>query len=145
MNAYVDSLREALENYRTELKALEKNRKPLDGIFGTGSSVKTNACHERFDGAVEAVMTRLREEGASGDEIGEAAAFVLDAAEPGGAMNSLELYLVAAQRHCLPLIGLIPPEQAASLAQRYERRWPRRFRLPVQTEILKALKARGKE
>ncbi len=90
-------------------------------------------------------MTRLREEGASGDEIGEAAAFVLDAAEPGGAMNSLELYLVAAQRHCLPLIGLIPPEQAASLAQRYERRWPRRFRLPVQTEILKALKARGKE
>lgn len=145
MNAYVEALRAALENYRTELAALQKDRKLLDGIFGTGSTVKSNACHERFDRAVEAVMEQLLADGASGDEIGEAAAFVLDAAEPGGAMNSLELYLVAVQRHCLPLIGLIPQEQAAALAQRYEKKWPRRFRLPVQTEILKALKARGKE
>lgn len=145
MNAYVDSLREALENYRMELEALEKNRKPLDGIFGTGSSVKTNACHERFDHAVEAVMARLREDGASGEEIGEAAAFVLEMAEPDKRLSSLQLFLIAAQRHSLPLIGTIPREQAVSMARRYEKKWPRRFRLPVQTEILKALKAREKE
>lgn len=144
MNEYVESLRAALETYRTELETLETNRKPLDGIFGTGSSVKTNACHERFDSAVAAVMARLRADGATGEEIGEAAAFVLEAADPDKKLSSLQLFLIAAQRHCLPLIGLIPQEQAALLARQYETRWPRRVRLPVQTEVLKALKARGK-
>lgn len=145
MNSYVGKLREALESYRAEWAALEQNRKPLDGIFGTGSTVKSNACHDRFDSRVEETMRQMETDGAAGEEIGAAVAFVLSMAAPTAEMNSLDLFLVAVQRHCIPLIALLPGSQAAALAQRYEKTWPRRTRLPVQTELLKALKAQAKK
>lgn len=142
MNRYVELLREARETYRAEAEALAKNKHVFDGIFGTGSSVKNNACHDRFDARIEEILRQMTEEGAAAREIGEAVAFVLDGEAKNEAMSSVDIYLIAVQRHCLPLIALMPRESAAGLLERYVRAWPRHTRLPVQAEIVKRLKSR---
>jgi hypothetical protein len=50
--------------------------------------------------------------------------------------------LIAVQRHSLPLIDLLSPQDAFDLYVRFSREVPRHERLPVQTEILKKLKTR---
>ena len=47
--------------------------------------------------------------------------------------------LVAAQRHALPLIPLLPAAERQGLLLEYRKRYPRFHRLPVQNEILQAL------
>ena len=47
--------------------------------------------------------------------------------------------LVAAQRHALPVIPLLPGAQRRKLLLEYRKRYPRFRRLPVQDQVLKAL------
>ena len=145
MNPYIEMFQNALSEYRTDLEKLQQSRKPLDGIFGTGSSMKSDACHDRFDNRVQEILSQTVMDKAPTDAIGEAVSYVLSAAMPSQNMNNVDWFLIAIQRHCLPLVDHLTAEAAAVIAEHYEKLWPRRFRLPMQIELLKALKARANQ
>jgi hypothetical protein len=48
--------------------------------------------------------------------------------------------LKAIQRHALPVIPRLGPEDRKNLEEWYNRIYPRRQRLPAQEDVLKALK-----
>ena len=138
------ALEQAYLDYRTELETAEKKSRPTDGLFGIGRTIGDDACHEHFDARVRQAAESAAEGKPSGDEAREAVRTLLlwegDAPWP----LSAQWMLRAAERHSLPLIPLLRPEDAEDILKAYGSRYPRWDRLPAQKQVFAALKAKTK-
>lgn len=142
-NRYTELLREIRESYQAEVDALEKKKGFFDGMFGFGSSVRNDACNDRFDTKVNEILQQTLTDGATAEEIGDTVCWVLDQVLPQQGMEGIAINLMAIQRHCIPLVNALTAEKAGEISRWYEKNWKRTQRLPVQNELLKALKARA--
>ncbi len=134
-----DVFRGVMAEYEEAVRDVQKNRKLFDGVMGLGNHPGNAPCHDALDKKVE---TLCRE--AAGPEnsaeretlIREICQAALDWKGPEYA----RLMLVAVQRHTLGLIPELEPEERERLAAWYQKAYPRWNRLPVQSQVLSALK-----
>ncbi len=142
MEDQLAALEQAFLDYRQDLKNCLKKSRLTDGLLGFGHSLKDDSCHDRFD---EHVQQAVQEICASDPtpETAEKAVRRLLLPEGDPAQNwplAAEWMLGAIERHSLPLIPFLPKEAAADILQSYAGRYKPWNRLPVQKDIIKALK-----
>ncbi|MBQ8073693.1 MAG: hypothetical protein IJ231_08025 [Clostridia bacterium] len=128
----------ALAEYAQAVTEVQKSRKMFDGVLGLGNHPSNAPCHDVFDKKVESLCL----EAAEPENGAERAALVEAVFGAEGQWKGPEyarLMLIAAQRHTLPLLPLLAPESRKKLADWYRKTYPRRKRLPVQDQVLKAL------
>ena len=133
------ALEQAFIIYRQDLEACVRKSKPTDGLLGFGRSLKDDPCHDRLDERVEAIMKDLC---ASQPSPQEAARFVglLLRDDAGSWPLAAQWMLRAIERHILPLVPFLSPDDAARFLKAYAARYRPWDRLPVQREVFKALK-----
>ena len=129
-----EKLRSLYTEYLDKVDRLLKESKPADGLLGMGKAPQHDACHDWFDQQVaEAVQ------GAQGQER-EVVAQLLFGEQEYAAPSCASWMLVAVQRHALPLIPALSGKEAAELMSAYGELYSFFSRLPMQKEILAALK-----
>lgn len=141
MGVYTEKFRVIMDGYREGLENDRKKRKPLSGLFGFGAGPGDDPCHEILDRQTAQLTEEAQSEQAGPDETAELVGAVLQAEGNGEWPEYARLALIAIQRHTIPLISGIHPEERAELAAWYEKKYPKRMRLPVQKKILEELKA----
>ena len=141
MSAYPERFREIMSEYREALDSDRKRRKPLSGIFGIGAGPGDDPCHDTLDRKTVQLTEEMAAETTTPEEATELVRAVLMAESSGVWPEYAKLALIAIQRHTLPLIRQTDPAGRAELAAWYEKRYPKRMRLPVQKKILEELKS----
>ena len=144
MEEQLDMLRRAYEMYREELEAAERKQKPTDGLLGFGRSLKDDACHERFDERVAQAVSDLCDQSPESKEAERAIRLLLLRERDADWQLSAQWMLRAAERHSLALIGFLERADAEALQKAYAARYKPWDRLPVQKQVLQALKARAR-
>ena len=135
----IQNLDAILQDYLAAVQELQKGRKLFDGLLGMGSRPGDAPCHDELDKKIAALCAQAAElEDADGK-----AAFLEALFQAEGSWTGPEYarwMLVAVQRHALAVIPALPEESRRAMAVRYEKKYPRRRRLPVQDQLLAALK-----
>ncbi len=143
MDRYESALAQAFQDYRRDAVEEEKKRDVTEGLLGFGRRAGDSPAQDRFDARVEEI-------------VGGATTSLPTPAEAEGIVRQLLLrdpseawpaaaqwMLIAAQRHCLPLIPMLSPAQAGDILKAYEARYAPWERLPAQKRVIRALKARS--
>ncbi len=143
VDGMIAELEQAYDTYRRDLEACEKKRKPTDGLFGLGKAVQDDPCHTRFDECVAEIAGRMCASGASAEDAASALRILLARPDAESWPLSAQWMLRAAERHALPLIPFLTPEAAGVLARTYAARYKPWDRLPVQKQVLRALKEKA--
>ena len=139
MQQLFSDLEQAFLDYRGEIEAFEKKRRPTDGLLGFGHSLRDDACHDRLDEKVERAAAAIAGSCPSPEEAERAVRFLLSRAEQPWPLAA-QWMLRAVDRHCIPLIPFLLPEAAGAIYREYAARYRPFDRLPAQKELLKALK-----
>ena len=135
-----EEFHQLLTAYQEDLDTLAKNRRPGDGVFGFGRAPGDDPCHERFDTRIAELAARWAQPGADRDEVAELAHLMLRCDRELTLPVYAQGMLVAIQRHTLGLISRLTPDEAREIRIGYEKHYPFYRRVPVQKEILRALK-----
>ncbi len=136
----VDHLKKLTEDYIDKTDDLLASRKLGEGFFGMPDSAKSHPCHTEYFNAVENTVKEYIA-GEPDAETAEAAVrFLLTASDEYPCSNLASWMLVAIQNHALPLIPYLSKDVKAELYTWFSKHVPRLQRLPVQREIIKALK-----
>ena len=131
--------RSIMDEYTEAVRNVQKNRKMFDGVMGLGNHPGNAPSHETLDKKVESLCLEAAGWENSEDRealIREISQAALDWEGPEYA----RLMLVAVQRHTLELIPKLEPEGRERLTEWYQKAYPRIRRLPVQNQVLSALK-----
>ena len=132
------------EAYIEQVRAAEKRLKPADGLFGMGERLANAPCHDAFWEALRAFLEGTDVKSDPGQAY-QALDFIYRApfAYPD-VHPSVYWMLLAVQGLTQPVIACLRPEDAQALYLWYQKAYPRRERLPVQNQVLAALKRQGK-
>ena len=136
---YTQKLRDLLDEYEAAVRAAKARRTAASGLLGLGPKGSDDPCHEAFDGKLATLFAAMAAGDASPADAAEATGLLLRAEDDRPWPMDARWMLVAAQRHALPLIPLLPAPERQGLLLEYRKRYPRFRRLPVQNEILQAL------
>ena len=133
-----EELNEILKEYDLAVQEVQKKRKFMDGVFGFGNHPGNAACHEQLDQKMESLCRRAAESGDE-QEIYALTKAVFEAGDRWEGPEYARLMLVAVQRHAMDLIPMLSSESRKELAAAYDRKYPRRKRLPVQEPLYREL------
>ena len=139
--ALTDEFFNAMHEYDSAVQEVQKKRKFFDGLLGMGNHPANAACHELMDQRV----AELCRQAAESADPGEKAALIraVFQAEPSWeGPEYARLMLTAIQRHTLEVIPGLEPSEREALKEWYLEAYPRHRRLPVQEQVLKALKGK---
>jgi len=132
-----------MNEYDAAVQEVQKNRKFFDGLLGMGTHPGSAACHDTMDRRVAEICGQAAESA----DAGEKAELVWAVFQAEGSWKGPEyarLMLAAIQRHTLPLISGLEETDRKELAEWYRKTYPRHKRLPMQEQVLKALKEQNK-
>ena len=131
-------------SYFGEVERLRQNGKATDGLLGLGGGPASDGCQDRFAEQAQAAFRNLSGRGLPPEELREVLEYAyripLDYRED----QVVYWMLLAVQGATLPLVEALAAGDAAALAEAYRRDYPRFTRLPVQKQVLTALKNRAK-
>ena len=139
METWLSRLEALYQNYLQTVRELEKNRRIGDGLFGLRPGPADDPCHDRFAADLDAL---LKDFAASSPDSAACAAvlrYLFTAPEAWRDLKSAYWMLIAVQGLGAGLIESLNAADAGELEALYAGRYPRRERLPVQTQILKKL------
>lgn len=136
-------LESAFSDYRRDLERYEQKKNPLGGLFGVGSSLKDDSCHDRLDERLEAAVGELCALLPPPQEAALAVRTLLCPQEGADWPLAAEWMLRAVERHALPLIPFLAPQAAEGFRREYAARYKPWDRLPKQKEVYRALKERA--
>ncbi len=131
---YADYLSAAVE--------VEKNRKLTD-LFGLKNGPADDPCHDRFAQSLAGLLSDFAAEAPDSEARRAVLSYLFEAPKRNPEPKSAYWMLVAVHGLARDLIGGLNTGDAAALAERYEAFYPRRARLPVQDEVLRALRQKG--
>ena len=143
LDYYVARMDRLLEDYLNAAWNQERNRKPSE-LFGLKFGPSDDPLHEHFAGDMAALLSDFASGHPDSGAIRCVCAKLFGAAKDHADPKSAHWMLVAIQGLARELIPELSREDAAALAKDYESAWPRRARLPVQDDVLKALKKAAK-
>lgn len=138
----VSEIRALMEAYLTEAQALEKNRKPGEGLFGFGKKPADDPCHVKMILALKEKFETAAETQAPSADVRTALEYVYGLAKAYQNTPSMHIPLIGAHGSTLPAIPLLNGADAAALLGAYIHQYRRRERLPVQKLVIRALEAR---
>ena len=139
----IDTLRACMEEYDRAVRKMAAQLRPGDGLLGFGRDPKRDPSHMDFYQAVGEAVGRMVGDGLSPQEAENAARFLMTLYLEEGYHSFTRPMREAVQGHIRPLVPLLTPEAARELAGWYARAYPRRLRLPVQSQLLKELERRA--
>ena len=140
MDSLLAELAQAFAAYRQDLERYEKKKNPLGGLFGVGSSLKDDSCHDRLDERLEKTVADLCALSPSAEDAARAVRTLLKPQDGTPWPLAAEWMLRAVERHTIPLIPFLTPEDAAGFLRDYTSRYRPWDRLPAQKEVCRALK-----
>ena len=142
---YMEALREIYADYARDVEALEKTRKPTEGMLGIGRKPGDDPCHDKFFSRVGAVTEEMAGADLEDGELAGIMDMVLTEEKRTALPSYAHWMLLAVHRHLIPLIPRLTPKEAGRLLEGYAAAYPRFKRLPIQKDVIKALqKAAGK-
>ncbi len=145
MNELLAELEKCYTDYLDEVRGLPDRYVRTAGLLGVGSGPKDDPCHEKFYNDAKAAADILASVVPDSETALTAVTLILKAAAENADEDYATMMLVAAQRHAIPLVGHLTPEDAADLLAWYDKTYPHRTRFPVQKEVGKALQARSRQ
>ena len=140
MDDLYQALLDAFSDYRKDIDSYERRRKPTDGLFGLGRSLRDDPCHERFDERVAQAVQEMCAAQPAPDTAERAVRLLILRGDADGWPTAAQWMFRAVERHCVPLIPFLTPGAAAVLYREYAERYRPWDRLPAQKDVLKALK-----
>ena len=144
-NEALAQLRALYEAYLDKTAVLERDRKPGAGWFGLKGGVADDPCHDRFAEELHAYFTALAASGAESAAVREIMEYVISAPQTADAPRAAYWMLIAVQGLTRPLLPLLSAADAQAVGEHLEKLFPRSKRLPVQDELVRALRKRAKE
>ena len=141
---FPERLRAVYDAYLDKVEELERNRKPGDGLFGLRPGPADHPCHDRFGEELAALLKEYAGTAPPSSELRQMLEEIYLAAKKYPEPQSSYWMLIAVHGLTEEMIGLLSSEDAGGLLARYEKIWPRRERLPVQTRIVKKLRQAAK-
>lgn len=135
-----DEIRAIYADYLEKAREAERRRRPGDGLFGFGRKPADDPCHADFLKALREAVEALAQTGSDG-EMAETLRLICDAPsacaqEPPG----IYWTLVAAHGAMPAGIPSLDRREARELYEHYAAAWPKVRRMPVQRQVLKALR-----
>lgn len=127
------------EQYAREAAAAREKAGLCDGLFGFGRDPRKDPCHEAFYQAAGEWVTAFLQTEPGASQCAEAVHWLLTAADIHREEDTF-WHLYAAQGHALPLIPRMTGSDCKALLQWYDKAYPARDRMPVQDNVVKALK-----
>lgn len=136
-------LMEIYESYCKKAADVRRKASPVAGFFGMGDDPRKHYCHEAF---YDAVGEWVAEFAAScPDPVRTVAAVKWILQAPADHRHEdVYWYMYAAHGLIRPLIPLLSEGDCKALAAWYDETFRKKERLPVQQEVYKMLKKRGK-
>jgi len=139
----MEQLKACYDRYLKQADKVWKNRSKWDGMLGIGTSSKDHPCHTDFFEEVAAWVDAFLKGDPDRETAEAAVTYVLEMSELyKGQFTYWTMF--AAHGLVRPLISLVSPQFAAQTRTWYEAHIPRPDRLPVQKDLYKLLKKRGK-
>ena len=129
-------------DYIETVRELERNRKIGDGLFGLRPGPEDDPCHDRFAAELDALLRDFAAASPGSEDCAAVLRYLFTAPEAWRELKSAYWMLIAVQGLGAGLIERLNAADAGELEALYAARWPRRERLPVQTQILKQLQRR---
>ena len=140
----VEDMRALRGRYIEKVSELERERKPGEGIFGMRGGPPDDPCHDRYAEELAALLTTFQK----AQPCSRDARLVLEelfAAPPkSGVPRSAYWMLIAVQGLCPELIDCLDATDAGELGREFASVYKRWERMPVQDQIIKALKRKGR-
>ena len=143
MDGLLSALEQAFADYRADLERYEQKKNPLGGLFGVGSSLKDDSCHDRLDERIEKTVGEMSVLHPSPEDAARAVRMLLRPQDGTPWPLAAEWMLRAVERHTLPLIPFLTREDAAGFLRGYTSRYKPWDRLPAQKEVHRALRNRA--
>ena len=134
------AIRKIYDSYFEKALAAEKNRKPTDGMFGIGKKPGDDPCHAEFAAELETAIRAYSETQPSSPQVRELLKFMYQIPKSHEDPKSIYWMLVAVHGLTAELIPLLSAQDADALKTCYAAAYKRWERLPVQQQILRALK-----
>ena len=132
------------ETYLYAVRTLERNRKPGEGIFGLKGGPADDPCHDRFVDDLTAVITDFAAQEPSSAECRAVLEHMFTVPSAHRELKSAYWMLIAVHGLTPPLIDRLSAADARALYTRYGAEYRRWERLPVQRQVLDALKKQAK-
>ncbi len=130
----MEQLTNLYQSYIEQAEKLRRETNIFASIFSGQSPDSSHPCHMDFYNGVKGWVDSFLEQSYDADMAEQALNVILFSAAEHE--NSIAMwFLVAAQEHSRRLLAVLPPDRRKLLQKEYDRRYPRRKRLPLQKEI----------
>ena len=140
MPSTLTDVQDLIEAYAETAESLERNRKFGEGLFGITPGPADDPAHDRFVEDLRQMLNQFGSQNPVSSEVLPVLETIYDAAQNHQSVQSAYWMLMAVHGLTADLIPRLSHEDAAMLLGRYEKQFPRRFRLPVQRQVISALK-----
>lgn len=134
----MDTLRTLFQDYIAYAGQLREETASVKSVLGLRDREIYDSGHKTFDRAVEDWVNAFAETNPSQEDLLEALDILLFSAV-GYEGRAPYWYLCAVQRHAGPLISLLSSDSRENMQERFEARYPKGQRLPIQNDIDKQL------
>jgi hypothetical protein len=139
------TLQSLYEAYLTEAHHAELAQKPTDGLFGFGKKAADDPCHDRFVVSLDNWLKKFADSTPDSATVRNALSFIYNAHAENRDYQSIYWVLIAVHGLTRNLVPLLNRDDASALLSEYTSAFPRYARLPVQKELLVALKKAANE
>ena len=139
----MEELTQIYRTYAEQSARILRDAKPLDGLFGFGDDPRKDPCHMRFYEDAERWAKRFLASEPTGEALYEAVRFLLQTPDVYRE-KSCFWFMYAAQGFARDMIPKLDSIQCSQLRELYDALYPKRDRMPVQTEVYKLLKRGSK-
>ena len=136
----LEEIRQLYADYLEQVRQAEQSRKPLEGYLGFGRRLGTEPCHSAFAQALEALLGEIAQSAISSGETREMLEYIYRAPQEHRKPLAVYWMLIAVHGSTIRLINRLDRADAQALWTEYKRCYQRGDRLPVQKQVLAALK-----
>ena len=145
MNDTLSQLNALYSEYLSEMERLNREHSNLRGAFshilgGSSSGIGSDSCNDRFSEGVKKCLEAFAESNPSCDDAAEVFRFVMKQDHISSCGQSASLMLQAVHGYLIPLAEFLSAEAATELYKEYKDLNSRESLLPVQKQLVKALK-----
>ena len=141
MTLSMDELNKRIEEYISYCEELFKSANPFAGVFGFSGGPKEDKGHREFYDDVGIMTDRVLNEGEQ-EKISQMAEALLFSVSSAEKEHPAYWMIRAINGHALKLIPELAPERKNELLKRFSATFPKNKRLPIEEQLVKALKNR---